>query len=102
MPDRAQQLAHLSDAEKLAVFTWYRGCREELLEHFPLVVTLAEGKSSGTSGWGQVLRDLSGGAFGPLDDTARQPVRTILAKIEDDARRAQELERRSRENAAGN
>ncbi|WP_210519890.1 hypothetical protein [Hymenobacter terricola] len=94
---RAAQLAGLPEAEKLAVLTWYRGCRDELTEHFPLVFTPAEEAGTATTSWGQVLLELSGGAFGPLDDTARQPARTILAKMEADARRAKELERRAKE-----
>ncbi|WP_310391568.1 hypothetical protein [Hymenobacter sp.] len=100
VPGRAAQLAGLPDATKLAVLTWYRGCRDELQAHFPLVFSPPDPEADEqptTSSWGQVLRELSGGAFGPLEATARQPVRLVLAKMEDDARRAKELERRQAE-----
>jgi hypothetical protein len=101
---RAEQVARLTDAEKLAVLTWYRGCRDELVLHFPLVFTPDEDdeenpRPASTTTWGQVLRELSGTSFGTLDETARQPVRTILAKMEDDARRAKELKRQHEEQA---
>ncbi|MBO3270747.1 hypothetical protein [Hymenobacter defluvii] len=84
----AKHLRHLPDAEKLAILTWYRGCRQQLEREFPEVFEAAEGITSNQQAgdWGRVLRKLSGGAFGPLDQTARQHARTVLAEMQDMAR----------------
>ncbi|MBO0360743.1 hypothetical protein J0X19_22470 [Hymenobacter sp. BT186] len=83
----AQRLAHLPDAQKLAITTWYRGCRTQLELEFPEVFDGPDEVRQGKPGdWGQVLRKLSGGAFGPLEQTARQHTRTLLAEMQDRAR----------------
>ncbi len=99
---RAERLTHLPPEQKLAVLTWYRGCREQLETDFPLVFEpsqQADVSAPGTTSWGQVLRELSGQAFGTLKETAQQPIRLVLAKMQDDAHRAKELARQARENA---
>ncbi|GAA3954113.1 hypothetical protein [Hymenobacter algoricola] len=85
----ASKLCHLDDATKLAVATWYRGCRRQLEQEFPEVFDVHEtdaGGSQQAGDWGRVLRKLSGGAFGPVDTTARQNVRVLLAEMQDAAR----------------
>lgn len=85
----AGQLAGLPDEQKLAVATWYRGCRGQLEQEFPEVFDAhqEEGAARSTGGdWGRVLRKLAGGAFGPLEQTARQHARTVLAEMQDAAR----------------
>ena len=98
---RATCFAALDLTEKLAVFTWYRGCRQQLERDFPLVFEAPEETrpAATTSGWGQVLRELSGQAFGTLKETKEQPIRLVLAKLQDDAERAKELARQAKENA---
>lgn len=83
----ASKLTSLPDAQKLAITTWYRGCRTQLELEFPEVFELHEEANRRPKGdWGQVLRKLSGGAFGPLEQTARQHTRTLLAEMQDRAR----------------
>lgn len=99
---RAAHLTHLPLEQKLAVLTWYRGCRQQLETDFPLVfqpAPLADTSAPATTSWGQVLRELSGTAFGTLKETAQQPIRLVLAKMQDDAQRAKELARQAKENA---
>jgi hypothetical protein len=88
----AATLRHLDDAQKLAIVTWYRGCRRQLELEFPEVFGVHESDAGGRQGsgdWGRVLRKLSGGAFGPVDTTALQNVRTLLAEMQDAAREYQ-------------
>jgi hypothetical protein len=94
---RARQLQHLPDAEKLAVYTWYRGCRLELEHDYPLVFTPVneDAATQSPDGWAHVAREMSGGIFGPLAQTEQQLVRDVLARMQDDARRAQELRRQA-------
>lgn len=71
--------------EKLAVLTWYRGCRAQLATEFPDVFAAAE-ETAGPQKppeWDRVLRKLSGGAFGTVQQTAGQPLRLILAEMQD-------------------
>jgi hypothetical protein len=97
---RAEQLRHLPHLEKLAVATWYRGCRLELERDYPRVFTPDnESKAAeATDGWAHVARELSGGIFGPLEQTEKQLTRDVLAKMEDDARRAEALREQARKN----
>lgn len=90
---RADTLARLPLATKLAIYTWYRGCRGQLERDFPRVFTPAheESASNAPSGWAHVAREMSGGAFGTLEQTEQQLVRVVLAKMEDDAYRAEVL-----------
>jgi hypothetical protein len=99
---RVALLTHLPLVEKLAIVTWYRGCRLELERDFPRVFTPAtEAKVGGaTDGWAHVARELSGGAFGPLEQTEQQLVRDVLAKLEDDARAAEMLREQARQHQA--
>jgi hypothetical protein len=99
---RAAQVAGLPDVEKLAVLTWYRGCRQQLERDFPRVFTPAnEGKAAAApDGWAHVAREMSGGIFGPLEQTERQLVRDVLARMEDDARHAEALREQARQHQA--
>ncbi|HEX8656470.1 MAG TPA: hypothetical protein VF690_03000 [Hymenobacter sp.] len=92
---RAARLAHLPLAVRLAIATWYRGCRFQLEQDFPLVFTPAneDAAAGARDGWAHVLREMSGATFGPIDQTEQQLVRVVLAKMEDDARRAEQLRR---------
>lgn len=84
---RTPRVARVPLLEKLAVLTWYRGCRAQLGQEFPEVFVAAD-EDTQTSGkqapdWGRVLRKLSGGAFGTVAQTAGQPLRLILAEMQD-------------------
>jgi hypothetical protein len=82
---RAPRLAPLPEVEKLAVLTWYRGCRQQLATEFPNVFAQAEETTVPQQApqWDKVLRKLSGGAFGAVQQTAGQPLRLVLAEMED-------------------
>jgi hypothetical protein len=84
---RAQLLAGVNNPlEKLAVLTWYRGCRAQLAGEYPDVFVAAEEATAGPGAapqWDRVLRKLSGGAFGTVQQTAGQPLRLILAEMQD-------------------
>ncbi|MBC6698869.1 hypothetical protein [Hymenobacter sp. BT190] len=85
----ATLLTRIPDAQKLAITTWYRGCRGQLEQEFPEVFEVHEADAARpqqAGDWGRVLRKLSGGAFGTLEQTARQHARTILAEMQDLAR----------------
>ena len=83
---RAPRLAQVNDLEKLAVLTWYRGCRAQLAEEFPEVFAEAEENVRATApDWAKVLRKLAGGAFGAVKETAGQPLRLLLAEMQDAA-----------------
>jgi hypothetical protein len=94
----AQRLRRLPLDVKRAVLTWYRGCRAELADEFPEVFAPGNQEEAAKSDWSRVLRKMSGGAFGAMDQTAKQLTRTILAEIEDniqDSERARQQARRS-------
>lgn len=96
---RTPRVRHVPALEKLAVLTWYRGCRTQLAEEFPDVFTLAEEEAPPQAGqapdWSRVLRKLAGGAFGAVEQTARQPLRLVLAEMQDAAAEFQRLKTRS-------
>ena len=94
---RTARLARIPRAEKLAIYTWYRGCRLALERDFPHVFTPAhqDAAQQATDGWAHVLREMSGPTFGPMALTEQQLVRTVLAKMEDDAVRAEQLRRQA-------
>ncbi len=93
----ASQLRHLPLREKLAVHRWYSACRAQLVDEFPSVFDQAQTEAAnGPNEWGRVLRKLSGGAFGPVAQTAGQPIRLILAELEDLIKAAEEAARRAR------
>jgi hypothetical protein len=94
----AGRLARLPKLSKLAIATWYRGCRHALEQRYPLVFTAAgEQQDKGhPDGWGYVLREMSGQAFGNYTETGRQLAHQVLAKMNDDLTRAQELERQAK------
>lgn len=48
-----------------------------------------------TGGWAQALREMSGQAFGSFEETGRQHLHTVLAKMDEDVLRAQDLQRRA-------
>ena len=84
---RTPRAFRINALEKLAVVTWYRGCRAQLAQEFPDVFVAAEEDAGSTPkkapDWGRVLRKLSGGAFGTVAQTASQPLRSILAEMQD-------------------
>jgi hypothetical protein len=97
---RTAQVVHLPLAQKLAVLTWYRGCRLQLERDYPRVFTPAHeaAAAQASDGWAHVAREMSGTIFGTLEQTETQLVRDVLARMEDDARRAEaqrELARRN-------
>jgi hypothetical protein len=91
----AGRLARLPEATKLLVFTWYRGCRHALEQRYPHVFTPAteEKVAAHPDGWAFVLREMSGAAFGAFAETGRQEAGQVLAKMNDDMARAEELQR---------
>ncbi|UOQ99911.1 hypothetical protein MUN81_10510 [Hymenobacter sp. 5317J-9] len=87
LEQRTPRLAPVPALEKLAVLTWYRGCRAQLGLEFPEVFAAAEeihGPAKAPE-WDRVLRKLSGGAFGTVGETAGQPLRLVLAEMHDAA-----------------
>lgn len=85
---RTPRLAPVPEVEKLAVLTWYRGCRQQLATEFADVFAVADEDEKGPEKapqWERVLRQLSGGAFGPVQQTAGQPLRLVLAEMQDAA-----------------
>jgi hypothetical protein len=91
----AARLARLPPVTKLLVLTWYQGCRRALELRYPHVFTPAteEKVAAHPDGWAFVLREMSGQAFGAFTETGRQPVHQILAKMNDDLARAEDLRR---------
>ena len=98
---RTPRVAPVSALEKLAVVTWYRGCRAQLAQEFPDVFVAAEQDAKASTkqapDWSRVLRKLSGEAFGPVQQTAKQPARLVLAEMQDLA--ADYQRQKSRSNA---
>lgn len=94
----AARLARLPKLIKLAICTWYRGCRHALEQRYPLVFTPAnqEQAKGHPDGWAYVLREMSGQAFGNYAETSRQLAHQVLAKMQDDLARAEELERQAK------
>lgn len=88
---RLAEAARLSQAEQLAILTWYRGCRRALEQRYEAVFTPENENTAreNTDGWAYVLREMSGQAFGSYEETSRQKAAQILAKMEDDTRQAQ-------------
>ena len=84
---RTQRAQHVPAIEKLAVLTWYRGCRAQLAQEFADVFVEADQDAPASKGqapdWTRVLRKLSGGAFGTVTQTAGQPLRLVLAEMQD-------------------
>lgn len=96
---RTPRLAPVPELEKLAVLTWYRGCRQQLATEFPDVFAVAdedEKSPEKAPQWDRVLRKLSGGAFGPVQQTAGQPLRLVLAEMQDAAVEYQRLKNQSK------
>ena len=95
---RAAGLKNQLLPEKLAVYTWYRGCREQLVQEFPQVFRAPdeEAPDPQQGGWAKVARDLAGGIFGNLQQTEYQLVRDILAKLQDDAQEAERLRQQAK------
>lgn len=89
----AHLLRWLPEVDQLSIYLWYRGCRAQLQADFPEVFDAAETdtRRHQKGDWGRVLRSLSGGTFGPLEQTARQSARTVLAELCDLARQANDL-----------
>ena len=87
LESRTPRVAKVPPIQKLAVLAWYRGCRAQLAQEFPDVFVAAE-QDAGAGArqapdWGRVLRKLSGGAFGAVQQTASQPLRLLLAEMQD-------------------
>ena len=89
----AARLSRLPLATKLLVLAWYRGCRHALEQRYPQVFTRAsdEQARSHPDGWSFVLREMSGQAFGSFAETGLQEAGQVLAKMNDDIARAEEL-----------
>ncbi|MDO7877671.1 hypothetical protein Q5H93_23230 [Hymenobacter sp. ASUV-10] len=95
---RTPRVAQVPAIEKLAILTWYRGCRAQLALEFPDVFRSAEETTDDAKApdWSRVLRKLSGGAFGTLQQTAEQPLRLILAEMQDAAEEYDRLKNQTR------
>ncbi|MVN77749.1 hypothetical protein GO988_15555 [Hymenobacter sp. HMF4947] len=86
---RTPRAFRIDALQKLAVVTWYRGCRALLAQEFPDVFVAADEddktRAKQAPDWSRVLRQFAGGAFGPVENTARQPLRLVLADMQDAA-----------------
>ncbi|QIX60863.1 hypothetical protein HER32_06605 [Hymenobacter sp. BT18] len=89
LPHRASILRRISRPEKAAILAWYRGCRAQLQAEFPAVFDAGEEDAKEQKrqapDWGRVLRKLSGGAFGTVQQTSGQPLRLLMAELHDAA-----------------
>ncbi|QHL87403.1 hypothetical protein GU926_08130 [Nibribacter ruber] len=94
---RAQLVARLPLEVKLAVLSWYRGCRFELEGEFPLVFSEGTQKKAGRSGWDGVLLGMSGHVIN-IEATGRANIRNILAAMQQRFEQIEEQERRNNEN----
>lgn len=103
LDERVARMAQLPLAEQLAILTWYRGCRRALELRYPLVFAPpGEGQATeNAGGWDHALREMSGQAFGNFAETGREHLHTVLAKMNDDIHRAQELERQAKAQTPG-
>ena len=97
---RTRRMQHVPAMEKLAVLTWYRGCRTQLAQEFSSVFLKADENTSTTPGqapdWSRVLRKLAGSAFGTVAQTAGQPLRLVLAEMNELAAEAERLHTQAR------
>lgn len=97
---RALRARHVAALEKLALATWYRGCRAELAREYPDVFVAADEDAPAGSGqapdWSRVLRKLSGGAFGTVAQTGNQPLRLVLAEMQELAAESTRLKNQPR------
>lgn len=78
---------------KLAVLAWYRGCKKDLEQLYDKVFTEGNQKKATRSDWGDVVLSLSGGRFGPLEQTAGQRVHTIFKEMQRLAREHEAIEK---------
>lgn len=92
----AARLRHLPLPTKLAVLLWFAACRQQLQAEFADVFAPAPVGGTAGADWGGVLRKLSGGAFGTVQQTAAQPVRLVLAEFQDQVRAADQARRAAR------
>lgn len=78
---RAARLAGLSPATKLAVLLWYTGCRRDLERRYPRVFDGDNEETASTSGWQDVLLNLSDGVH-RVTATAAQPLHTVMREMQ--------------------
>jgi hypothetical protein len=93
---RAGKVALLPDEVKLAILTWYRGCREALEAEYGYVFSQeSDSRSGGRSGWEPVARGMSGKIFGDLNNTLQVSIHTVLAEMDDQLRADEKIKSKS-------
>lgn len=91
---RAKRFAKLNPLVKLAIFTWYQGCRLEWEKFYERVFS-GSGEDVENYGWMETMQKLSGSSFGNLFETEETYMWKLLLKIQIDLKDNEIMERKN-------
>jgi hypothetical protein len=95
--DRAAKMKHLPLPVKMAIATWYRGCRNQMEQDYPNVFSSEnQEEAKGKGGWEPVFRNMAGGKFGDINQTRNANLHTVLAEMDEKIQQARDQEARSK------
>ncbi|MDJ1500457.1 hypothetical protein [Xanthocytophaga agilis] len=89
--DHSKYFTNLDPVKKLAVRTWFSGCRQQLEKMYPYVFSGDNQKKAASSGWTQVLISLAGEKFGTIDQTGTENLHTVLMHMNEVIKENEEL-----------
>lgn len=83
---------------KHAILLWYDGCRQQLVEHYPLVYPEKSSSSSGNMGEGLfgMIHSVAGDKYGTFDEVENSFVHKILMALNTMIYEAQQMEKNAK------
>ena len=93
---RAKKLAKISVWKKMAILTFYRGCRKEIELTYDRVFTQKTQKSAENYGWPETFLGIVEGKITELDKLMSETMHNIFLKMQIDLKNKAEWERKNK------
>lgn len=77
-----KRLKKMSYAHKVAIFLWYSGCRESLVNRYPEPFSKTENIGESNQTWINVIIELSGDKFGDFETTNDTNIHLVMMEIQ--------------------
>lgn len=84
MEERTKKIAKLNPWKKMAIFLFYKGCRQKWEEYHPELFNADTEPEGESSMWHTILLRISGKEFGDYNKTTSQPVHNLFALMNQD------------------
>ncbi|WP_434546674.1 hypothetical protein [Marivirga sp.] len=93
---RAKTIAKLNKWKKMAIYTFYRGCRKEIEDTYDRVFTKKTAQSVENYGWPETFMRMTGDRFGKIKEVMENDMHEIFLSMQIDLKDQEDWERKNK------